>query len=270
MKKILCLILGALLLGGCTVEKIDEHLVVDGWIEDGGYPIVILTSSVAIVDGTLDYEDLSKHVLRWATVTVSDGDNQVVLMGMRNDDYFPPYIYTTSKIKGQAGKTYTLKVRYGDTEASAETTIPTPQTLTKLEVNETPEGSSIRVGFTPVDGSYYGFFTKREHKDSSYLACLYSLVDGSGLPADYESLVYRGFDIMGSEYKFFYESGDHVYLRFSTMDQISYNYWKGLYDEWAFSRNPFFPAQSTAPSNVVGGYGCWVGYGSSFYEIDIP
>ena len=272
MKKFLWLTIAVLsvLAVSCKVEKIDEHLVVDGWIEDGGYPVVILTSSVALVDGTLDYNDLSKHVLRWATVSVSDGENKVLLTGMKNDDYFPPYIYTTSKMKGQAGKTYTLNVRYGETEASAVTTIPAPQTLTKLEVNETAEGSSIRVGFTPVDGSYYGFFSKREHKDSSYLACMYSLVEGHGLPTDYESLIYCGFDIMGSEYKFFYESGDHVYVRFSTMDQVSYNYWKGLFDEWAFSRSPFFPAQSTAPSNVVGGYGCWAGYGSSFYEIDIP
>lgn len=270
MKKLYCLILGALLLGACTVEKIDEHLVVDGWIEDGGYPVVILTSSVAVVDGTLDYDDLSKHVLNWATVSVSDGEQTVFLTGMEDDRYFPPYIYTTSSIKGQAGKTYTLNVKYGKTEASAVTSIPAPQTLTSIESSETSDGFTIKVGFTPKDGSYYGFFTRRDGKDSTYLACMYSLVDGANISGEYESLLFRGFDVMGTEFSWHYEHEDHVSVRFSTMDAASYGYWKGLFDEWIFSRNPFFPVRATPESNVVGGYGCWAGYGSTYYEIDIP
>ncbi|MBO4469875.1 MAG: DUF4249 family protein [Bacteroidales bacterium] len=254
----------------CTVEKIDEHLVIDGWIEDGGYPVVIVTSSVALVEGTLDYDDLSKHVLRWATVSVSDGEETFFLTGMKNDTYFPPYIYTTTKFKGQAGKKYTLKVKYGETEATAETTIPAPQTLTAIGSHETAEGSTIQVAFTPSEDSYYGFFTKRDQKDSTYLACMYSLVNGSTVKGSYESFLYRGFDIMGSEFTWYYEPGDHVRVRFCTMDEMTYNYWKGLFDEWVFSRNPFFPVHSTAPSNVVGGYGYWAGYGSTYYEIDIP
>lgn len=269
MRKFLLIAL-SLLLAGCTVEKIDEHLVVDGWIEDGGYPVVILTSSVAVVEGTLDYEQLSDHVLRWATVTLSDGEQTVPLTGMMDERYFPPYIYTTSSMKGQAGKSYTLNIKYGKTEASAVTTVPAPQTLTKIEPLESKDGALITVGFTPQEGSYYGFFTKREGKDSTYLMSTYSLVEGSAIPADYESTIFRGFDVMGPGFAWNFEHGDHVSVRFSTMDAVSYNYWKGLFDEWVFSRNPFFPVRATPASNVVGGYGCWAGYGSTFYEIDIP
>lgn len=270
MKKFVWILIASLLTVGCVVEQIDEHIVVDGWIEDGGYPVVILTSSVAVVEGTMDNDDLQQHVLKWGTVTVSDGEKTDTLIGKRDNHYFPPYIYTTSSMKGQAGKTYTLHVKYGETEASAVTTIPAPQTLDKIEPNNTEDGATIRVGLTPQDDSYYFFFSKRAQKDSTYLPCLYTLIDGSALSGYYESLVFRGFDVMGSEYKWLYESGDHVRVRFCTLDQNAYNYWKGLADEWVFSRNPFLPIQVTAPSNVVGGYGYWAGYGSTYYDVDIP
>ena len=108
----LCMAFAALVLvssvtlTGCAPEPVDEHIVIDGWIEDGGYPIVILTSSLSVEEGAVWSQDnLRKHVLTTATVTVSDGENSVVLMGKKDDRYFPPYIYTTSWLKGEAGKT---------------------------------------------------------------------------------------------------------------------------------------------------------------------
>ncbi len=269
MKKI-GLLLFALLTAACTVDKIAEHLVVDGWIEDGKYPVVILTSSVAVVEGEMDYDDLQRHVLKWATVSVSDGENTYMLMGKQDDHYFPPYIYTSYSLKGQAGKTYTLNVRYGETEASAVTTIPAPQTLTHIAPNVNEDGSTIKVGFTPQDDSYYFFFTKRAQKDSTYLPCMYTLVDGSTVNGEYEGIVFPGFDIMGSEYDWHFQSGDHVSVRFCTLDREAHAYWKAINDQWIFSRSPFFPVHSGAPSNVSGGYGYWAGYGSTYYEVDIP
>lgn len=269
MKRLIWILI-AIMTASCTKDKIAEHLVIDGWIEDGGYPVVIVTSSVALTEGTLDYDDLAGHVLRWATVSVSDGEETYFLTGMKNEHYFPPYIYTTSKFKGQAGKKYSLKVKYGETEATAETSIPAPESLNSIGYNETSDGYSVKASFTARDGSYYGFFTRREQKDSTYLGCMYSLVDGSAVAGESEATLFRGFNIMGAEYSWYYESGDRVRVRFCTMDYDTYNYWKGVYDEWVFSRNPFFPVRSTAPSNVVGGYGYWAGYGAAYYVVDMP
>ena len=264
------IILFAVLAAACEVEKIPEHIVVDGWIEDGGYPVVILTSSVAVVEGVMDYDDLERHVLKWATVSVSDGENNYPLMGKKDDRYFPPYIYTSYSFKGQAGKSYTLNVKYGETEASAVTTIPAPQALTQIAPNVTEDGSTIKVRFTPQDDSYYLFFTKRAQKDSTYMPSMYSLVDGSAVSGEYESIVFPGFHIMGSEFSWYFESGDKVSVRFCTMDRDAHAYWKAVDDQWIFSRSPFFPVHSGAPSNVVGGYGYWVGYGTTYYDVDIP
>ena len=96
MRKIylLLILMPALLsaFASCTPQVVDEHLVVDGWIEDGGYPVVIVTSSFPTLEKRWTQDDLAKHVLRLATVTVSDGENSVTLVGQRNDDYFPPYM----------------------------------------------------------------------------------------------------------------------------------------------------------------------------------
>ena len=51
----------------------DQQIVVEGWIENGRPPIVILTTSVS-VDGTpRDSTDLKELIIRWGKVTVSDG-----------------------------------------------------------------------------------------------------------------------------------------------------------------------------------------------------
>ena len=261
-------------LAACTAEApVAEHLVVDGWIEDGGYPVVILTSSVPVGDEPLALEDLQSHVLKWATVSVSDGENTVFLTGMKNDDYFPPYIYTSYAMKGQAGKKYSLKVRYGETEVSAETTVPAPQSLDTLLAVSTLDGYAIQARFQPQQDGYYFFFARRAAADSTYLPCMYTLIDGSAVSGQEVSVnMMRGFEILSSEEygTGIFKSGEHVSVRFCTMDKFSYEFWKGYQEEWVFTHNPFFPALSNAPSNVTGGYGAWVGYGASFYEIDIP
>ena len=102
-----------LCLSGCAEVELPQsapQIVVEGWIEDGYHPIVMLTTTVPIGESVTDLNELKKFVINWGKVTISDGENSVVLTGRRDDDYFPPYIYTTSSMTGQAGKTYTITV----------------------------------------------------------------------------------------------------------------------------------------------------------------
>ena len=248
----------------------DEHLVVDGWIEDGGYPVVKLTSSIAVCEGEMSEEDLRRHVLNWATVTVSDGEQTVTLMGMQDDRFFPPYIYTTYNMKGQAGKTYTLDVKYGKTTASAVTTIPAPEPLDTLYATKTADGYTLRAEFTPSEDAGYMCYSRRDGVDSSYKMCQFSLVDGNAVREHTMLIVFPGFSVVSDQYQKAFDPGEHVSVRFCKMDRQSYDFWKGYMDEWIFSRNPFFPVSANPQSNVVGGYGIWAGYGATYYEIDIP
>ncbi len=255
----------------CTPVVVDEHLVVDGWIEDGGYPIVIVTSSFPTLEKEWTQDDLAKHVLHLATVTISDGDKTVTLVGQRNDDYFPPYIYSTVWMKGEAGKTYPLNVRYGKTEASAVTTVPAPQSLDALSVAPTKDGFTLNASFAAQADSYYVFFTRREKIDSTYLPNMFSMVDGSEVTSQAEVSLWPGFEALTPErYKYYFEPGTPVSVRFCTVDKATFEYWKGVEESWVFSHNPFFPVTSGAPSNIRGGYGFWAGYGSTYYDVPAP
>ena len=128
MKKMLCVILSiVVLLTSCYEVDLNQNtpqLVVEGYIDDGGFPVVMITTSLAITNEPQRLDSLASHLLRWATVSVSDGENEVFLTGKIDESYFPPYIYTTSRMRGQQGKTYKLKVKYGEYKAEATTTIP--------------------------------------------------------------------------------------------------------------------------------------------------
>ena len=109
MKKHLALI-ALILAAACTPSwqpEGEERLVVEGWIDAGGFPIVMVTTSVPTSTEYQNIDDQKNHLARHAKITVSDGENSVILTGMDNKKYFPPYIYTTADMRGVAGKSYT-------------------------------------------------------------------------------------------------------------------------------------------------------------------
>lgn len=60
-----------------------------------------------IEQGEIKLQDIP---IKWAKVTVSDGEQEEVLVGRKSDGIFPPYRYTGVSIRGEAGKKYFLKV----------------------------------------------------------------------------------------------------------------------------------------------------------------
>lgn len=70
-----------------TRPESSSQLVVEGWIEDGQFPIVILTSSVPVTQTYQNVDSLDQYVIKWAKVTISDETNSVVLMGKVDKKY---------------------------------------------------------------------------------------------------------------------------------------------------------------------------------------
>ena len=68
-----------------------DVIIVEGWIDEGGFPVVIVTRSlpVRLRDDAVQLEDLSDYVVKLARVTVSDGVNSVILTGHRDSRYAP-------------------------------------------------------------------------------------------------------------------------------------------------------------------------------------
>ena len=96
MKKVLNLIIIAAML--CTAGCVDDGpampdgpmpLVVEGWIEEGMAPIVMVTRAV---DLTTDTASFDGFVEKWARVSIYDGEERYMLTGRINNDYMPPCI----------------------------------------------------------------------------------------------------------------------------------------------------------------------------------
>ena len=267
-----------LLFFGCSDVELpisDPVLVVDGWIENGKNPIVLVTTSVPVRDTLGDEEDLKKYVVTWTKVTVSDGEREVTLTGMKNDDYYPPYIYTTSSLIGEPGKTYTLKVEeYNGRGVTAETTIPEPVPLENLKVRRSTNEKDKyyltgELRDNPETKDYYKVFIKKSRKDSIYLPSFLGLIDDEILNNEVDEIaINNAVNIIEQNQGTLFSADDFIFVRFSTINEAAHNYWSD-FDNVTMSQNPLFPASSRIRSNIIGGLGHWTGYGSTNYRISI-
>ena len=269
-----------LCLSGCAEVELPQsapQIVVEGWIEDGYHPIVMLTTTVPIGESVTDLNELKKFVINWGKVTISDGENSVVLTGRRDDDYFPPYIYTTSSMTGQAGKTYTITVEYSGRTVTAQTTIPGDAPLEYIKVvasEENPDNFQLVGGLKDNRNSkdYYKFFVKVSGKDSTYVSSFLGLTDDAVLQDKTEIAelpINNGSRRSDQRMTTYFSAEDRVIVKFCTLDQTSWQYWNDFEEIQSLSRNPFFPVSTIIRSNVKGGLGYWAGYGSRYYVVSI-
>ena len=280
MKKIL-IALALLLTAACTPfwqPEGEERLVVEGWIDAGGFPIVMVTTSVPTSTEYQSIDDQKNHLVRHAKVTFSDGESSVILTGMDNKRYFPPFIYTTSDLRGVSGKTYTLKVEYNGMTATASTTIPAAVPIDSLWCVPSADDKgkyNIKARFSDPEASedYYRLFVKVAGKDSSYVASYMGCMSDSDLPRPAVINVMRGLSIDNENSWAWnpasFEKGDEVLVKFCTMDRVSYDFWSSYERVVSLSILPMFQATYNPAYNVTGGIGYWCGYGASKYTIRV-
>lgn len=263
-------------LTACMEEEdaeLQTQLVVEGWIEDGGYPVVLLGETHAIDAGM---QNIENYIVRWGKVTISDGTDSVILTGGYDNDFFPPYKYTTFKMTGQAGKTYTLTAEYRGKKATAVTTIPQPVELDSLHVvrSESDTLFYIKAFFedNPDERNYYGLFSKRHGKDKAFLLSFMGVFSNEVIPMHVAADVYCGTSVYTEADKnasAYFKKDDLVQVKLCRMDQASYEFWKSYSNLNNLSSNMFFPYTNDLESNVQGGKGYWCGYGASTLSVRI-
>lgn len=137
------------LLGGCSQDvstSSQSQLVVEGWIDAGGFPVVKLTRTIPLSDDALSLDSLSRYMDRWAKVTISDGERTEVLAGRYDKKYFPPFIYTTYDMRGEEGREYSLRVEASDGKvAEARTRIPVSAKIDSFRVEPTDVDSLFQL-----------------------------------------------------------------------------------------------------------------------------
>ena len=262
---------------GCEeteVKQVPPQLVVEGWIDSGGFPIVKLTTTVPVSKQAQSTDSLDRFLVRWAKVTVSDGTREVVLTGMPNRDYFPPYIYTTSEMRGEVGKTYTLKVDYQDFHAHAVTTIPKPVALSRISAEEIPlypGWFKLRIDFKddPATTDYYKVFVRLYGEKYDFHSTYFGTYNDRLLPTQASLLVENARQNVVNPTATFFKHYEIVNIKFCHIDSVSYDFWKSMDGYQSEGRNPLFNSMRNIRSNIQGGLGYWCGYGVSYYAYQI-
>lgn len=280
MFKLGCILLVLFLLS-CTNEvELDQphyesKIVVDGYIESNGFANVFLTRSSPFLT---EYDSASVRAtfLNSATVTLtcSNGDSEILTL-FRQNTFFPPFVYRTTRMKGISGESYSLNVLYNGKTITSTTTIPEPPTMTAFEMESKTDSSGlIRIGMEKVSGvTCYAFVQYKSIK-----------ADQNFHPAGVPVYKMDGLNEVGSLYvircdennlflvnptksdysgwpKGLFSIKDTILVKFGLVDVASYQVLKSLFADESVRNNPFAFNSAGIQSNIVGGIGRWTGIG---------
>ena len=273
-KTIYILMLLSLLLVSCTENKIIEaepQIVVEGWIDAGGYPVVMLSQILPVTGHVVTDEDIRDCIIAMGKVTISDGEKSIVLTGKKSDKYFPPYIYTTSKMRGEEGKTYYLTAEYKDFYATAQTTIPPKAKIEKI-ITKKENGSysiSAVINDNPEEKNYYKFFVQLVGRDNCYLSSNFAIIDDKNYTFPCTVPIDLGRSSFNSKEtnKHIMSEKDILMIKVAQIDNAMYNFWDDYKNIIELGINPFFRYSNSICSNISGGSGYWAGYGATEYLL---
>ncbi|MBS7230109.1 DUF4249 domain-containing protein [Flavobacterium psychroterrae] len=273
MKKYI-LFLFTLILLSCSKDDFSEQsleskIVVEGWIEEGDYAQVLLSSSIPVTD-VIDSTNVLNHVIRSAKITISDGQTSEVLRVKNDKNRVPPFVYFGSALMGEAGKQYSLKIEYLDRVVEAVTTIPKSVQLKSAEYIKKSAADTTGYVFVYFDDpvnekNYYQIATRIEGKESIFVPAFYGNLDDKNFTKSSVSVqVNRGVLLFPKTvFTPYFVDGDVIYVKLRTQNKETLDFWNSWQNEIVNSRNPIYPANTSLKSNIKGGIGIWAGYGQS-------
>jgi hypothetical protein len=260
------------------VKNVDgeSKIVVEGWIEHGDVPQVILSRSNPI-NATIDSTTIFDYFIRSAKVTVSDGEIEEVLSLRSDNDRVPPYVYYGSKIIGEVGKSYVLKIEYLNNVIEATTSIPNMVSIKSVEYRKANPADTTGLVYLefndPVlEKNYYQIQTRVDNVEPVFVPALYgNLNDDNFVSSSVSSQVTRGIYVLSkTKYRPYFTDGDLIFVKLRTMSKDGFDFWNSWQNEIVNGRSPIFPANTSLKTNIKGGVGIWQGYGQSTISIQTP
>jgi hypothetical protein len=247
-------------------QNLPPSLVVEGEIETGRYPVVILSKTVDYF-GKISPQLLLSSFVRNAKVSVSNGSVTHLLkeyaFQLPNGYVYVYYTVdstTTGTIfRGEIGKTYDLKIEVNNEVYTATTQIPTSQRRMDsiwwkpLTSFPTPRDSRNREPFfSGVNSVFDDQFVNGTTFDIQV-----DRGDDRNNPSDIDDYGY-------------FEKGDTVTVKFSNITRETYNFYRTLDYSFRSIGNPF--SQPTkVQSNISGNaLGVWAGFKAQYRTIIIP
>lgn len=268
----------------CHYDPVPEseiELVVEGWIAEGQFPIVFVTSTLPIKKQNTYLDSLGQFVAQWARVEVQTDNDTVVLTGMYNSKYFPPYIFTSNRMRGVSGKRYRLIVDWSGLHAEATTSIPSFVPLDSLWTEPVSDNDTLRqlcAGFFDASPQHdhYLLFSRRISDYLNPQLCIFGLLDDAVVDSGSESKqmytlhLRRGHQLdTDQDYVPYYSIGDTVLVTLEHVDSISFAFWRTFEDNRILSGYHFLPIANPLKGNIQGGHGVWYGCTQSTRSIVI-
>ncbi|MBR1516393.1 MAG: DUF4249 domain-containing protein [Paludibacteraceae bacterium] len=276
MKKMAFILPCLLLFLGCERTKTQpETIVVEGWIEDGKHPVVLLHRAAQLTDKEIGTDEMVKQSLIYtANIMVSDGADSVQLIGKIDTTMLPPYYYHNVRITGQTGKSYTLTVNYYGQKLTAVTTIPSIVPIDSVSVssiNGKDKKKEVIVHFkdNAATADYYALFYRTGQKRQYVLASLGIRDDSAQQGQSIEWRLNRSYTLLDSSKDFYFSAGDTVLVKLSHLDADSYTFWTSFASTSEANTWIFMP-KAQISTNIEGGLGYWCGYGSDEKQLIIP
>ncbi len=265
------------------LPKPSDQLVVEGRIETGQFPFVILTKNSPYYE-TFYTKDLGSYFVHGAKITVTellDGTpvktdtlQEIILdtLGVKVS------VYVSFGIRGTAGRSYSLSVTADGQYVSSVTTVPDSYPLDSIWVKYDVDPSNLqlvklmcRYTDPPSLGQYVRYFTKRNNEP--FYPGMNSVFDDgvvNGTTFDFplDRGMNRNAEDNFKDYGFFYK-GDTIEVMWCNIDRAHFDFWRTLEFELGSQGNPF-AAPIQVQSNIKGGLGIWGGYSTSYKKIIVP
>lgn len=259
-----------------STQSTESKVVVEGWIEEGDYAQVLLSSSIPVTD-VIDSTNVLNHVIRSAKITISDGQTSEILRVKNDKNRVPPFVYFGSALKGEAGKEYSLKIEYLDRIITAVTTIPKTVELKSAEYVKKNAIDTTGYVFVKFDDplnekNYYQIATKIDGEEPIFVPSFYGNLDDKNFDKSVISVQINRGVLLFPKTKFtpYFADGDLIHVKLRTQNKEALDFWNSWQNEIVNSKNPIYPANASLKSNIKGGIGIWAGYGQSSLIVTTP
>jgi len=270
------------------LDPTSTDLVVDASIENGKYPVVILSTSLAYFS-QLSTSALTASYVHGANVTMGNGS----ISGHLKEDSAKDdstglvlYFYTFSpsysgpKFKGEFNTAYNLEIQIGNKTYTANTTIPSLakyiDSLWWVNAPSAADSTLANLKARVVDPPGYGNYTRywTSVNAGPYYPGLNSvfddqITDGTTYTVTVDKGVNRNFPIDVTDYSFF-NKGDSVVLKLADIDKATFDFWRTMEYNYQSVGNPFSTPTVVISNISNGALGYFGGYAAQYKGLLIP
>ena len=276
LKHISGILILLLSLYSCVREEVDHtKMVVEGWIDAGKHPIVMLHTSYSLSlsepDSTTLLDVLEQHMVLFGKVVIFDGEDSVILTGRVDTNYLPPYIYTTTKMQGEVGKSYSLHATYKSFSAKSKTIIPEKAIFDSIRTDINNQKVHVIGYANQLEIGEPYIIMARTTKDKQYKICPMGAFRASQKQLKMTINNPINFTGEGMILQTLFPQTDSVdiAIKFAKVGEAEYQFWDSYIAQNLTQGLFFMETHSNIISNIQDGNGYWCGMGASEYTISL-